>query len=171
MTRTARAIYPRAVTRDRSQSKSGLDAAMKKGGAGQHAWGSLDHEFDLEREGEIDAALEDHDADEARDQVYFDTTTGTVVGAVDASTESDTSSDHGDNKSGVRARTNSTASNPGVVTDDERARARKFRTGSFNGARTIDLAAIARTSAAVSTSPTETSPRTPFGRTKNTIPV
>jgi len=155
MTRTARATYPRAVTRDRSVSKSGLDAAMKKGGSGQHSWGSLDHEYEYERGGELDAALEDGDEDEARDQVYFDTLTGAVVGNLDASTESDGSSVDGGATAkviGGRVRSSSTTSNPGI-TEDERARARKFRTGSFNGNRTVDLASIARTSVGVSSSP------------------
>jgi len=174
MTRTARAVYPRAVTRDRSQSKSGLDAAMKKGGAGQHTWGSLDNEYDHERAGERDAALEDNEDDEARDQVYFDTTTGTIVDALhrDAGADSDTSSVEGNNKSGGgRPRTSSMTSNPGAISDDDRARARRFRTGSFNGNRTIDLAAIARTSAGASTSPispSDSSARSPFGRNNKT---
>ncbi|KIK67850.1 hypothetical protein GYMLUDRAFT_36634 [Collybiopsis luxurians FD-317 M1] len=54
MTRTARATYPRAVNKDRSQSRSGLGNDMKKGGAGSHNWGKLgeveydgyDEEFD-----------------------------------------------------------------------------------------------------------------------------
>lgn len=106
--------------------------------------GSLDNEYDLEREGELDASLEDNDADsdEARDHVYFDTTTGTIIGAGgaahqrDASSESDSGSVDGGSKSnGGRARTLSTTSNPGI-SEDDRARARRFRTGSFNGNRT-----------------------------------
>jgi len=153
MTRTARAMYPRAISRDRSLAKSGLDAAMKKGGSGQHSWGSLGHEYEYEREGEMDAAGQFEVDDEARDQVFFDTATGTIVGNLDA--ESDISSVDGGATSkatGGRLRSSSTASNPGT-TDDERARARKFRTGSFTGTRTVDLASIARTSVGVSSSP------------------
>jgi hypothetical protein len=104
--------------------------------------GSLDHEYEYERAGEMDAALEDgqfeEEEDETRDRVYFDTVTRSIVGNLDASTESDNSSVDGGatvKVAGGRARSSSTASNPGI-TDDERARARKFRTGSFNGTRT-----------------------------------
>jgi len=158
MTRTARAMYPRAMSRDRSVAKNGLDASMKKGGSGQHSWGSLGHEYEYERDGEMDAALEDGqfgDEDEARDRVYFDTISGNIVGNPETSTESDNWSVDGGataKVTGGRIRSSSTASNPGI-TDDERARARKFRTGSFNGSRTVDLASIARTSVGVSASP------------------
>ena len=49
MTRTARAGFPKAMMRDRSESRSGLDKSMRKNGGGGHNWGSLaderDHEF------------------------------------------------------------------------------------------------------------------------------
>lgn len=48
MTRTARAAYPRAVLRDRSESRSGLDTSVRKDGAGQHNWGSIANERQLE---------------------------------------------------------------------------------------------------------------------------
>jgi hypothetical protein len=54
MTRTERASFPRALGRDRSESKSGLDKSIRKNGAGQHNWGSLADEGDFES-----AALED----------------------------------------------------------------------------------------------------------------
>lgn len=41
MTRTARATYPRAALKDRSQSRSGLDKSLKKNGAGKGNWGTL----------------------------------------------------------------------------------------------------------------------------------
>ena len=41
MTRTARAAYPRAVIKDRSESRTGLDPSIRKSGAGHHNWGSL----------------------------------------------------------------------------------------------------------------------------------
>lgn len=50
MTRTARADYPRAVLRDRSKSRSGLDPSIRKDGAGQHNWGSIADERQLEIE-------------------------------------------------------------------------------------------------------------------------
>jgi hypothetical protein len=48
MTRTARAAYPRAVNKDRSASRNGLDPSIRKGGAGHHNWGSLADEYSLE---------------------------------------------------------------------------------------------------------------------------
>ncbi|KAF9224894.1 hypothetical protein BS17DRAFT_779233 [Gyrodon lividus] len=58
MTRTERAAFPRALVRDRSESKSGLDKSLRKGGSGHYNWGNLADESYLEA-----AALED----EARD--------------------------------------------------------------------------------------------------------
>lgn len=58
MTRTERATFPRAIIKDRAESKSGLDKRLPKNGAGTHNWGSLLNERDLE-----DAA----DFDETRD--------------------------------------------------------------------------------------------------------
>ncbi|EIW79620.1 hypothetical protein CONPUDRAFT_137915 [Coniophora puteana RWD-64-598 SS2] len=51
MTRTERAANPRALVRDRSESKSGLDKSMRKNGSGQHNWGSLADEQYLETAG------------------------------------------------------------------------------------------------------------------------
>ena len=48
MTRTSRAAYPRALDRDRSQSRTGLPRTLRKCGAGSHNWGSLADEGDLE---------------------------------------------------------------------------------------------------------------------------
>lgn len=58
MTRTARATYPRAVIKDRSESRSGLDSSMRKSGAGHHNWGSIADELHLES-----AAMEDEGLD------------------------------------------------------------------------------------------------------------
>ena len=44
MTRTERSISPRALRRDRSENKEGVDTGMRKGGAGAHNWGSIDEE-------------------------------------------------------------------------------------------------------------------------------
>jgi hypothetical protein len=158
--------------RDRSQSKSGLDKSLTKGGAGAHSWGSVANEFDNVRAGELDASLEnDLDLhDEERDEVHFDTVTGTIVGSfpggpLDNSSESDVASVNNEGNKTMstspgaggsgRRRSDSTMSTGSAgVTDSERANARNFRTGSFNGHRNdIDLASIARTSSAVSGSP------------------
>ena len=58
MTRTARAAYPHALNKDRSEAKNGMDKRIPKRGAGPHNWGSLDDELELES-----AALEDEEAD------------------------------------------------------------------------------------------------------------
>ena len=58
MTRTARAAYPRAVNKDRSESRSGLDPSLRKSGAGHHNWGSLADELHLE-----EAAIDDEELD------------------------------------------------------------------------------------------------------------
>ncbi|KAH7098163.1 hypothetical protein BKA62DRAFT_759458 [Auriculariales sp. MPI-PUGE-AT-0066] len=48
MTRTERATYPRAIVKDRSESKSGLDKRVHKNGAGAHGWGALADEVNHE---------------------------------------------------------------------------------------------------------------------------
>lgn len=48
MTRTERATSPRAIIKDRSESKTGIDKRTPKGGAGTHNWGSLMDERNLE---------------------------------------------------------------------------------------------------------------------------
>lgn len=58
MTRTERATSLRAIIKDRSESKSGIDKRTPKGGAGTHNWGSLEDERDLE-----EAALYDEEND------------------------------------------------------------------------------------------------------------
>jgi hypothetical protein len=51
MTRTERSSFPRALEKDRHDSRTGLSSDPKhiqKGGAGSHSWGSLDRELDHE---------------------------------------------------------------------------------------------------------------------------
>ena len=48
MTRTERSLSPRAIIKDRSESKSGMDKALRKGGAGGHNWGNINEEMSLE---------------------------------------------------------------------------------------------------------------------------
>ena len=50
MTRTERSLTPRAIIKDRSESKSGMDKALRKGGAGSHNWGNINEEYLLETE-------------------------------------------------------------------------------------------------------------------------
>lgn len=49
MTRTERSLSPRAMIKDRSESKTGMDKAFRKGGAGSHNWGNI-NEYLLETE-------------------------------------------------------------------------------------------------------------------------
>lgn len=67
MTRTARSAFPRAVVRDRSESKSGLDKSIRKNGGGGHNWGSLADEQTLEFAAMDDEDLEFEDAEETSD--------------------------------------------------------------------------------------------------------
>ncbi|KAI0695075.1 hypothetical protein C8T65DRAFT_709143 [Cerioporus squamosus] len=67
MTRTARASYPSALAKDRSEAKNGMDKHIPKGGAGPHNWGRLEDELELEN-----AALEDEEAE-------FEDATGVAV--------------------------------------------------------------------------------------------
>lgn len=67
MTRTARALSPRAMVKDRHENKSGMSGNMRKGGSGPHNWGSLDDERELE-----EGALEDDEFDEGRDKLSDD---------------------------------------------------------------------------------------------------
>jgi len=48
MTRTERSLSPRAIIKDRSESKSGMDKGLRKGGAGSHNWGNINEEYRLE---------------------------------------------------------------------------------------------------------------------------
>ncbi|TFK32281.1 hypothetical protein BDQ12DRAFT_692776 [Crucibulum laeve] len=136
MTRTARSSYPRAINRDRSTSRSGLDTSIRKQGAGQHNWGSIADEHVLETSAMNDELQEERSVGapslSAAVQDSPMTTTATVAGM--------------DMPEGMK-RTNS-----GGLTEEELQKARKFRKGAFKK-NEIDLSAIARTSAAVSGSP------------------
>jgi len=69
MTRTARAAFPRAIIKDRSESKSGLDKSLRKNGAGHHNWGSIAHEGELES-----AAMDDEELELQVEESGSDTT-------------------------------------------------------------------------------------------------
>jgi hypothetical protein len=58
MTRTERSLSLRALAKDRSEARNGMDSSVPKGGAGAHNWGSLDNEFTLESD-----AIADEDAE------------------------------------------------------------------------------------------------------------
>ncbi|KAF9788099.1 hypothetical protein BJ322DRAFT_1047012 [Thelephora terrestris] len=64
MTRTERSLSPRAIIKDRSESKSGMDKALRKGGAGGHNWGNITDEYLLETEALDDERQEPVDTKE-----------------------------------------------------------------------------------------------------------
>ncbi|KAF7343257.1 hypothetical protein MVEN_01757500 [Mycena venus] len=129
MTRTARSASLRSIIKDRSESKTGLNNNLRKNGGGAHNWGSLENERDLEFAGiddgqqELDDELEDDD---------------------------DSQSHHSDEPATYKK---AAPTSPVLeLSEEEIAAARKVRMNAFkNGG--VDLAAIARTSAAVSGSP------------------
>jgi hypothetical protein len=45
MTRTERSHSLRALVKDRSEARNGMDSSVPKGGAGAHNWGSLGSEL------------------------------------------------------------------------------------------------------------------------------
>ncbi|KAH7316398.1 hypothetical protein B0J17DRAFT_349731 [Rhizoctonia solani] len=125
MTRTERATYPRAVNKDRSEARNGMDKSMKKGGAAG-GWGTLEDEIAVGHD-------EYNEREEARDEVNDNMTVSS--GLSDA------------RKSPEMPRRSSI-----TMTEEERRDAKDFRASAFKHGET-DLAAIARTSSAVSTSP------------------
>ncbi|OJA10504.1 hypothetical protein AZE42_07827 [Rhizopogon vesiculosus] len=124
MTRTSRASFPRAIIRDRSESKSGLDKSIRKNGGGQHNWGSIKDEAGFEATWRED---EQDELEEAAAEQQGDNSVKVPKKPV------------------LEERANS-------FTEEERESARKFRKNALKG-QDIDLSAIARTSSAVSTSP------------------
>lgn len=56
MTRTERSHSLRALARDRSEARNGMDTSVPKGGAGAHNWGSI-----LENGGIVDEGDEFED--------------------------------------------------------------------------------------------------------------
>ena len=63
MTRTERSQSLRALIKDRSEARNGMDSSLPKGGAGSHNWGSLDFEYEHET-----PAMDD-ETGELKDQV------------------------------------------------------------------------------------------------------
>ena len=62
MTRTERSQSLRALIKDRSEARNGMDSSLPKGGAGSHNWGSLESEYEHET-----AAMDD-ETGEPKDQ-------------------------------------------------------------------------------------------------------
>ncbi|PAV18399.1 hypothetical protein PNOK_0524100 [Pyrrhoderma noxium] len=132
MTRTERATSPRAILKDRSESKSGYDKSLRKGGAGPHNWGAMRDEMELERE-----ALEDAEFDSGELENLPSGVNAAVRPAVDGPSE------------------NSSKASTLSISEDEIEKAREFRAKGLKG--NVDLGSIARTSAGASTSPPRTS--------------
>jgi hypothetical protein len=61
MTRTERSQSVRALIRDRSEARNGMDSSVPKGGAGGHNWGTLESEYDYENAAIDDEAAERED--------------------------------------------------------------------------------------------------------------
>jgi len=112
MTRTERSLTPRAIIKDRSESKSGMDKALRKGGAGGHNWGNINEEYTLEAE-----ALDDEQQ------------------------ESVANKEESADKPELTRRTS-------VTSEEDRTAAREVRKRALKDG--VDLASIARSSAAVS---------------------
>jgi len=130
MTRTARAAFPRALVKDRSESKSGHrdDKHVRKDGAGPHGWGALADEKELEYAAIIDEQLERDNQGSGELGEFME------------------------RKLDALERASSSSSTSG----EDLENAKEFRKNVLKG-KGIDLAAIARTSSAVSTSPTSPS--------------
>ncbi|KIO16118.1 hypothetical protein M407DRAFT_244684 [Tulasnella calospora MUT 4182] len=131
MTRTERSKAPHALTKDRHVSKSGMDRSLRKAGGGAHNWGSPLDVYD-------DAELYDEGLDE--EQLTAATTNANVQAAAEASPKDR-------RRSSVSA---SSTEEHATVNNEEKEKALAFRKRALSKGD-IDLSAIARTSAAVST--------------------
>ncbi|KAI0305100.1 hypothetical protein B0F90DRAFT_1808952 [Multifurca ochricompacta] len=121
MTRTERSHSLRALIKDRSEARNGMDNSVPKGGAGAHNWGSLGSEIYFENDAPVDGDAE-----------FEDQAKETGV-------------------SKTRPKKPTAVHRTSSVTDEDRENAIKVRKNALNG--DIDLAAIARSSVAVSASP------------------
>ena len=159
MTRTERSQSLRALAKDRSGSRNGMDMSVPKGGAGAYNWGSIDSEFRYEDDALLDEAadLEDQAKENGCEPLLFFLLISChiLLAAPDPTSKK---------PAAVRRTSN--------VTDQDRENAIKVRKnalksdgGMFFSRRystiyivltihtVIDLAAIARSSVAVSCSP------------------
>ncbi|KAG8850920.1 hypothetical protein FRB96_009553 [Tulasnella sp. 330] len=129
MTGTIRATNPRALIRDRSNSKSGMDKSMRKAGGGAHNWGNM--------EDQIEGEMYDDGEEEPLDDVRKSASVAP-------------SSPGQDRRLSVSTASTGTSSN---LTEEEKEKAIQYRAHALR-AGDLDLAAIARTSGGiVATSP------------------
>ncbi|KAJ3931172.1 MAG: hypothetical protein NXY57DRAFT_1062019 [Lentinula lateritia] len=150
MTRTARAAFPRAIIKDRSQSRSGFSKEMKKGGAGSHNWGKLG---EIENENELEYDSEGDSAQMTRSSlVYVQPNILCELTSVDIRTTE-----------GARVSLRSvichgwwfsTKRSTSFPNESEIEAAKQLRKNALNDG--VDFATIARTSVAVSSSPKDT---------------
>jgi hypothetical protein len=61
MTRTERSHSLRALIKDRSEARNGMDTSVPKGGAGGHNWGSIQSEYYHENAAIVDEVDEFED--------------------------------------------------------------------------------------------------------------
>ncbi|GHJ84004.1 hypothetical protein NliqN6_0406 [Naganishia liquefaciens] len=159
MTRTERNVYPAALAKDRSLSKSGLDKSMPKNGAGPHNWGSyselthpyIHHNLETAKlppqsqdfRGADDIDLDNVDDDETPETEMAASPSTAAALHADAPAEQDKTDEA---PAGGKQRRMSS------MTEEEREKARAWRHGAMNRDK-VDLASIARTSGAFSQSP------------------
>ncbi|KAI5453769.1 hypothetical protein NCC49_005582 [Naganishia albida] len=155
MTRTERNVYPAALLKDRSLSKTGLDKSLRKNGAGPHNWGSLSEQTHPYIHHNLDTAKLppqnqdfkgddvdfDDDEDAQEDQLGASPTTAAALHANAAGEQGKADAPNGPMQ---RRMSN--------MTEEEKEKARAWRHGALNR-DTVDLASIARTSGAFSQSP------------------
>ncbi|KAF9653655.1 hypothetical protein BDM02DRAFT_1635491 [Thelephora ganbajun] len=132
MTRTERSISPRAIIKDRSESKSGMDKALRKGGAGGHNWGNINEEYLLEAE-----ALDDQQQEPVANKGVYPATLSTSRHSPASLPEKSV------DKPELTRRTS-------VTSEEDRSAAREVRKRALKDG--VDLASIARSSVAVSSS-------------------
>ncbi|EEB93603.1 hypothetical protein MPER_07712, partial [Moniliophthora perniciosa FA553] len=133
MTRTERSAYPRAVLRDRSLSRSGLEKGFRKEGGGAHNWGRLDDELEHEF-----AALDDENLEHEEEAIS--------ASASSADSVADKVPPLSPNSS---------------MTEAEIEAANQFRKNAFKKGQ-VDLPAIARTFNGLSTSTSQGTPASAF---------
>lgn len=98
----------------RSESKSGYDKSLRKGGAGPHNWGAMRDEMELERE-----ALEDAEFDSGELENLPSGVNAAVRPAVDGPSE------------------NSSKASTSSISEDEIEKAREFRAKGLKGNGTL----------------------------------
>lgn len=158
MTRTERSVFPRAMLKDRSESRSGLDKSLRKNGAGPHNWGSLDDERELEYAAMDDEGIEAEEADDdSAKSVTSDGETYTTAGPCSflMFEQSRTTRNLRPLWSPLK-RTSRPRGNSGRMPSRAKVTLLSPRRHLNLTLPTVDLSAIARTSAAVSSSPPHT---------------